>query len=105
MLDVGESLLERLVGKQLENGTLNLFETLRQSGLCSFRTMMKVKVDKAKLVLEADRVLFPWVIAIAQTRSLDLKKVVEYELGPSPWSPATGDGALPRPKCLSCLNS
>ena len=53
-----------------------------------------VKVDKAKVVLRAGRGLFARMVAMAQTRSFELKKCLQYEPGPIPWSVATGDGCL-----------
>ena len=43
------------------------------------------KVDNSKVCLKADRVLFPLMVVIAQSKLLDMKESLNYEIGPIPW--------------------
>ena len=59
----------------LEKRTTNFYDTLKKLKLHSSYTMLNkksVKVDISKVVLKADRGLFARMIAIAQTRLLNL---------------------------------
>ena len=52
--------------------------------------------------MRADRTLFARLAVVAQSRSLDMRSVLYYELGPVPWSLATPDGGLVKTD-KSCL--
>ena len=52
--------------------------------------------------VRADRTLFARLAVVAQSRSLDMRSVLHYELGPVPWSLATPDGGLVKTD-KSCL--
>jgi len=45
-------------------------------------------------MLKADRDLFARLLVVAQTRDMDLREVLQYSLGPLPWSLASVDGSL-----------
>ena len=63
----------------------------------TFSSMLKKsahKIDNVKVVLKTDRGLFARMAVIAQTRMLDMKEVLQYELGPLLWSLTTGDGSF-----------
>ena len=51
-----------------------------------------MEVDKTKIVLKGDRGLLARMVVMVQTRLLNLREVLTYELGPLPWSLATPDG-------------
>ena len=53
--------------------------------------------------VRADRTLFARLAVVAQSRSLDMRSVLHYELGPVPWSLATPDGGLSVKTDKSCL--
>ena len=94
--DIGESALKDFIEQRLAEGsTCSFHDTLSQMQLNTFSSMLKqssVKVDKVKMVLKADRGLFARMVVMAQTRLLDLRQVLTFELGPLPWSLATPDG-------------
>ena len=46
------------------------------------------------MVLKADRNLFSHMILVAEGRSVNMKDVLEYPLGPLPWALANPDGSL-----------
>ena len=54
----------------------------------------KVTCKGKEIVLKADRNLFGHIIVVAQTRKLEMKKVLSYPLGPIPWTHANADGSL-----------
>lgn len=57
------------------------------------KTVQSTKVEKNAMI-KADRNLFARMLVIAQSRHLNMKEVLEYELGPIPWSIATTSGSL-----------
>ena len=93
---IGESALKTFMEERLAEGsTLGFYDTLPQTQLNTFSSMLKestVKVDKTKIVLKGDCGLFARMVVMAQTRLLNLREVLTYEPGPSPWSLATPDG-------------
>ena len=44
------------------------------------------------MVLKADRSLFGRIIIIGQSRKIDVRELLQYSLGPLPWSLATTEG-------------
>ena len=57
-------------------------------------------------MIKADRNLFARLLVVAQKRSVDLREVFEYSLGPLPWSLASADGSLgktDKPKLMESL--
>ena len=49
----------------------------------------KVSTDGRTMVLKADRSLFGRIIIIGQSRKIDVRELLQYSLGPLPWSLAT----------------
>ena len=96
-VEKGESALKDFINQRLAQGsTLNFYDKLHQMQLNTFSSMLKcsaVKVDKVNMVLKADRGLFARMVVMAQTRLLNLRQVLTFELGPLPWSLATPDGS------------
>ena len=54
----------------------------------------KVYTDGRTMVLKADRSLFGRIIIIGQSRKIDVRELLQYSLGPLPWSLATTEGFL-----------
>ena len=54
------------------------------------------------MVLKADRSLFGRIIVIGQSRKIDVRELLQYSLGPLPWSLATTEG-FPRKTNLAAL--
>ena len=69
--------------------TKNNLKTLR---ILNKKTNVNVKGKEEILV--ADRKLFGRLAVIAQSRSLNMGEVLQYTLGPVPWSLASPDGSL-----------
>ena len=64
----------------------------------------KVTCKGKEIVLKADRNLFGHIIVVAQTRKLQMKKVLSYPLGPIPWVLANADGSLRKPDKAKFMN-
>ena len=105
--EAGKQSLQQFLKDRLGKGKVGFYEPLNKLKLHSFSTMLKkksVKVDKSKVVLKADRGIFTWIIVMAQTRLLQLQQVLQYELGPLPWSLYTGDDSLAKTQKSALLN-
>ena len=76
--------------------SLSFFDPLHRLKLKTFGSLNEKTVNaKGKEVdLTVDRNLFGKLAVIAQSRNLDMKEVLQYEVGPYPWSIATCDGSL-----------
>ena len=65
-----------------------------------------MKVKGRDLIARADRTFFARMLVIAQRRSMDLRRVFQFSLGPLPWALSTTDGQLaktPKAKLLEAL--
>lgn len=71
-------------------------DPLKKLKLVSFTssTLSKVKISGKDVMIKADRNLFARLLIAAQKRSMDLREMFEYSLGPVPWSLASADGSL-----------
>ena len=79
------------------NSTMSFFDPIKKNKLNTFKSMNKVTTCKTKnttisLTTTAD--LFSEIAIISQKRSIDLKSLFSYPLGPLPMSLAEADGTL-----------
>ena len=79
---VGEEAFEAFRTRHLENNTVDFFATMK-----------KQKLN-----------LFGHIIVVAQTRKLEMKKVLSYPLGPIPWALANADGSLRKTDTAKFMN-
>ena len=96
-IEIGEKGLRDFIENRLQKQLVGFCDRSSQTKLKTFSTMLKTsrhKVDNSKVCLKADRGLFARMVVIAQSKLLDMKESLNYELGPIPWSLATGDGGL-----------
>ena len=73
------------------------FDTLSKLKLGNFSNVKKsssLSKEGKTVILRADRNLFARLLVIGQSRKVDLRKLLVYELGPLPWSLASFDGSL-----------
>ena len=93
---VGEEAFEAFITRRLENNTVDFFATMKKQKLNTFSDVYtkKVTCKRKEIVLKADRNLFGHIIVVAQTRKLEMTKVLSYPLGPIPWALANADGSL-----------
>ena len=67
---------------------------LEAQGVTELMRTKSVKVKGKDVVVRADRGFYSSLLVIAQSRSMDLRQVFQYFLGPVPWALATPDGQL-----------
>ena len=82
--------------------SVKFHDNMTKQRLKTFSTI-STKTSRMKgqnVVLKADRNLFSQMILVAESRSVNMKDVLEYPLGPLPWALANADGSLL--KCISC---
>ena len=105
-MEIGEKGLKDFIKNHLQKQSVGFCDRLSQTKLKTFSTMLKTschKVNNSKVCLKADRELFAWMVVIAQSRLLDMKESLNYELGLIPWLLATSDGDLVKTKVLEIL--
>ena len=94
----GTAAMETFILERLgENPKLSIFDTIKKSKLSTFANLQKKKVCKVKgkeILLKSTTDLFGKITIIAQKRSIDLKRLFQYPLGPLPLSLAAPDGTL-----------
>lgn len=95
--NIGEKNFLKFVRDRLQTNTTAFHARLPALKLATFTSMTKakaVKVSGREVIVRADSHLFARMLVVAQTREMELKEVLTYELGPMPWSLATVDGGL-----------
>ena len=92
----GKFASEIFITKRLIQKSTDIFKPIKRQSLLTFSTK-KIKgkqlmADKNYNTLKADGNLFGRLLVIAQTRQLDMREVLQFELGPLPWSLSNVDG-------------
>lgn len=104
----GAEAFTSFVQERLCSSQADLYAPLAKTALKTFRNLVKSKKTKAAttdVVIKADRGLFAKMVVIAQHRQMNMKEVLQYPLGPLPWSLATPDGAPAKTTKASLLHS
>ena len=86
-----------MVKERIRSDSVNFFDPLQKLKLQTFTTALKKKTVKAlgqDVINRADRGLMSRMLVIAKSRDMDLQMLLNYELGPVPWSIAAVDGTL-----------
>ena len=60
----------------------------------SLKKVATLKRDKNVIKIKAQRNLFGQLLVLSQEHNIDLQKVLQYPLTPTPWSLASSDGSL-----------
>ncbi|XP_065185837.1 uncharacterized protein LOC135816571 [Sycon ciliatum] len=105
---IGEADVSKFIQERLVQKTASFYDKIPAHSLSTFSTSgQKKKKKSSKLqALKNERQLFTTLVILAKHRSIDIKHLVEFELGPLPWSIATADGcpvSTPKSKLLSDL--
>jgi len=87
-----EERLEAATPKKKFHDKIKLKKLKTFTSLCNKK---KVKTDGRTMILKADRSLFGRIIILGQNRKIEIRELLQYSLGPMPWSLATPEG-LPR---------
>lgn len=104
----GESAYETFKKERLESDPpiIKFHDRLPKLKLKTFADANKKKHVRSgtgkELILRTTTALFGNMLMMAQTRQLDMRKVLEHPLGPLPWALATADG-VPRKTSKSSL--
>ena len=85
------------------NSPMSFFDLVKKNKLNTFKNMNKVttcKTKNATMTLSATADLFLKIAIISQKRSIDLKSLFSYPLGPLPMFLAVAEGRLKKVKSL-----
>ena len=97
--DRGTESVENFITERIATNLKSFHDTKSRLKLKTFslKTGTQLSTERTKLQkMSADRSMFARLLVVAQKRSLDLRNVFEYELGPVPWSLATVTGSIQR---------
>ena len=95
--DIEKKAFTRFVEDRIVTSSVAFHNPIKKLNLKTFSALTKQKpvaVHSGEIIVRADRDLFARLLVVAQGRSLDLRKVLCYELGPVPWSLSSVDGRL-----------
>ncbi|GFR97965.1 hypothetical protein ElyMa_002758800 [Elysia marginata] len=93
----GKELFESFVKNRLKEKTEGFHKPLQRNKTKTFLSLKKattLKKDKNVVKVKAQRNLFGQLLVLSQEHNIDLQKVLQYPLTPTPWSLATPDGLL-----------
>ena len=93
----GKGLFESFVENRLKEKTVEFHKPLQKNKTKTFSSLKKVatlKRDKNVIKIKAQRNLFGQLLVLSQEHNIDLQKVLQYPLTPTPWSLASSDGSL-----------
>lgn len=95
----GKNAMENFLEKHMSQGG-NFFAPIRKLQLKTFKEKKTSSEDyRQRCNPKRPSTLFARMLVVAQRRQMDLRKVLQYELGPVPWSLATpGEGLVKTPK-------
>ncbi len=94
---LGENALVKFQQERLDSNEVDFYATLSRLSLGTFTKLLKktVKMQNGKEVqFSAQSNIFGKIALIQQFRTLDLKEVFQFPLGPVPWSLAESNGSL-----------
>jgi hypothetical protein len=94
--DKGKEAMVTFFSKRLLTTQVPFHDPISKLKLANFAspTLSTVKISGRDVMIKADRNLFARLLVVAQTRSMDLREVFKYSLGPLPWSLSSADGSL-----------
>ena len=93
----GRQALQSFINERLVRNSKGFFDKLTKLKLGSFRDVQKktsLQAGGRSIIIRADRNLFARLLVIGQSRKVDLRELLTFELGPLPWSLASFDGSL-----------
>ena len=94
----GEQHMKNFVEKRLNTNTVRFWESLPRLNIKTFKSLSKKKeikaTDEKMQTVTADRDLFGGLLIAANSRDVNLGKVLSFELSTVPFSLAHADGTL-----------
>ena len=105
---IGKTAMDEFIRDRFSEQKITcFFDPIKKKNLSTFTSMNKVKKCKvySKIVpLQATKDLFARISLVAQKRSLNMRAVFEFPLGPLPWSLAEPLGFLKKTSKASLLH-
>ena len=105
---IGKTAMDEFIRDRLSKKQITcLFDPIKKKKLGTFTSMNKVKkckVNSKIIPLQATKDLFARISLVAQKRSLNMRDVFEFPLGPLPWSLAESLGSLKKTSKASLLH-
>ena len=105
---IGKAAMDEFIRNHLSDKKINCFlDPIKKKNLGTFTSMNKVKKCKvnSKIVpLQSTKDLFAKIALVAQIRSLNMRVVFQFPLGPLPWSLAEPIGSLKKTSKSSLLH-
>ena len=105
---IGKAAMDEFIRNRLSDKKINcFFDPIKKKNLGIFTSMNKVKKCKvnSKIVpLQSTKDLFAKISLVAQIRSLNMRVVFQFPLGPLPWSLAEPIGSLKKTSKSSLLH-
>ena len=95
--NIGRKRLESFIAERIETNHTDFYATIKKSNLKTFQEQKKVatlKILNYKISIRTNRETFARLILIQQQRSVSLRDVLQYKLGPLPLSIGIYDDTL-----------
>ena len=106
--EIGETAFYTSVKSRLSNEkTMCIFDPMKKMKLSTFSSMIKIKtcrVNSKIIPVQSSKELFANVSLVAQIRSLNMRSVFKFPLGPLPWSLAEPIGTLKKTSKAALLH-
>ena len=92
----GKQAMMEFFRRRLLSPDVSFYDPIKKLKLTNFTSSphSKIKISGRDIMIKADRNLFARLLLAAQKRSMDLREVFQYPLGPLPWSLVSADGSL-----------
>ena len=93
--NVGKRQLEKFIAERVESNNVSFYLPIQKNKLKSFaelRVQKKVKVNEKLVTEKASYHMFSKFLIIQRSRQIDMKDMVQYEVGPFPWALAKPNG-------------
>ncbi|ESP01342.1 hypothetical protein LOTGIDRAFT_157521 [Lottia gigantea] len=105
--EVDEVALNNYIEERLTSDKKKYHDPIKQvkSKTFSSQLKMKAKTQSGKeVILQSDRKLFSRLLIIGQQRSIDLKEVLRYSLGPVSYPLASANGSIAKTNKAALLH-
>ena len=85
---MGQFRLDIFIKDRIETGNVDFYAPIKKNDLKTFNVKKTsiMKVKEQKIAIRADRETFARLLSIQRRRNVDLREVMEYELGVLPLS-------------------
>ena len=105
--EIGEQCLEEFLTNRLIEKSAVFYDPIKKKKLKMFSSMQAkatVRVKQNQISIKTDRRIFARMLVIRRKRSINLREVLQYSLGPVAWALANGDGTIHKTVKSKVLN-